>query len=169
MTRRLSIRRGVTIAALTFAWCALWGEVSAANLLSGVTLAIIVSAAGVGTPGRGRIRLRPLLRFAGLVMVDLVTSTISVAREVLTPTDRTDEAVIAVQAPADTRTHFLLLVVAVTLTPGTAVVDADPDTGTLYLHLLHADRRDATARHVRELADLACQALPTMPLARSGA
>jgi multicomponent Na+:H+ antiporter subunit E len=169
MKRWFTIRRVVTIAVLTFAWCALWGEVSAANVLSGATVAILVSAIGVGTSGRGRIRLRPLLRFAGLVMVDLVRSTLSVAREVLTPSDRTDEAVIAVQVPSDTRTHFLLLVVAVTLTPGTAVVDADPDTGALYLHLLHADRRDSTARHVRELAELACQALPTMPLARSGA
>ncbi len=169
MMRWFTVRRVVTVVALTFGWCALWGEVSVANILSGVTVAITVSIAGVGTAGRGRIRVLPLLRFAGLVMVDLVTSTLSVAREVLTPTDRTDEAVIAVQTPSESRTHFLLLVVSVTLTPGTAVVDADPDTGTLYLHLLHADRRDATSRHVRELAELACQALPTMPLARGRA
>lgn len=163
----VTVRRVVTIAALTSAWCALWGELSVANVVSGAAVAVVVSIAGVGTPGRGRIRFLPLLRFVGLVMVDLVTSTISVAQEVLTPTDRTDEAVIAVQTPSESRTHFLLLVVSVTLTPGTAVVDADPDTGTLYLHLLHADRRDATARHVSELAELACQALPTTPPARS--
>jgi hypothetical protein len=40
------------------------------------------------------------------------------------------------------------------------VVDADPDTGTLYLHLLHNDRRAATIEHVGQLTRLACDALP---------
>lgn len=160
MTGRLTIRRLSTVAVLTFSWCALWGEVSTANILSGVLVAVLVSGAGIGTPGRGRVRLRPLLRFGRLVFVDLIVSTVSVAREILTPTDFTDEAIIAVPVPTETRAHLLLLIVAVTVTPGTAVVDADPDTGTLYLHLLHAERRDATAAHVRELAELACAALP---------
>ena len=62
--------------------------------------------------------------------------------------------------PAGTRAHLLLLIVAVTVTPGTAVVDADPDTGRLYLHLLHLDRAEGTVEHVLELAELACRALP---------
>ncbi len=163
MTGWLTLRRLVTVAALVAAWCALWGEVSVANLLSGVIVAVLVSAAGIGTAGRGGIRPLPLARFVGLVAVDLVISTITVAREILTPTDYTDEAIIAVPVPAETRSHLLLLIVAVTLTPGTAVVDADPDGGMLYLHLLHADGRDATTVHVQELADLACRALPVPP------
>lgn len=161
--RPFTLRRLVTVAALVFAWCALWGEASVANLLSGFVLAAILTGLGVGTPGRGRVRIRPLIRFGALVAADLVAATVGVAKEILTPTDRTDEAVIAVPVPPETRSHLFLLVVAITVTPGTAVVDADPDTGTLYLHLLHADRRDATVAHVRELADLACQALPTHP------
>lgn len=157
----VTVRRLVTVAALTLAWCALWGEVSIANVASGIVLALAVSGPGIGTPGRGRVRLRPLLRLLVLVAVDLVVSTVSVAREVLTPTDRTDEAIIAVPVPADARAHLLLLIVAVTVTPGTAVVDVDPDTGTLYLHVLHAERRASTEAHVLELARLACRALPT--------
>ena len=99
-------------------------------------------------------------RFIGLVAVDLVVSTFTVAREILTPTDYTDEAIIAVPVPGETRSHLLMLIVAVTVTPGTAVVDTDPDTGTLYLHLLHADRSEQTTAHVTELAQLACRALP---------
>lgn len=161
MTGWLTARRLITVVALVLAWCALWGEVSAANVISGTVVAVAVSVAGIGTAGRGGIRLRPLARFVGLVAVDLVTSTVTVAREILTPTDYTDEAIIAVPVPGDTRSHLLLLIVAVTVTPGTAVVDADPDAGVVYLHLLHADRSDATAAHVRELAELACRALPT--------
>ncbi len=163
MTGWLTLRRLVTVAALVAAWCALWGEVSVANLLSGVIVAAVVSASGIGTAGRGGIRLRPLARFVGLVAVDLVISTVTVAREILTPTDYTEEAIIAVPVPAETRSHLLLMIVAVTLTPGTAVVDADPEGGMLYLHLLHADGREATTAHVQELADLACRALPVPP------
>ena len=160
MRHWLTLRRLVTVAGLVFVWCALWGEASIANLASGLVLAIGIVASGLGTPGRGTIRWRPLARFAGLVAVDLVSSTVSVTREVLTPTDRTHEAIIAVSVPPQTRAHLLLMIVSVTVTPGTAVVDADPDTGTLYLHLLHADRTEATRTHVRRLADLACRAFP---------
>jgi multicomponent Na+:H+ antiporter subunit E len=158
---RPTVRHGLTVAALVFAWCALWGEVSTANLASGVVVAGLVTASGIGTAGQGGIRLRPLARFVGLVSVDLVASTITVAREVLTRSDRTEEAIIAVRVPTETRAHLLLLIVAITVTPGTAVVDADPDTGTLYLHLLHLDRRAQLEGHVEQLARLGCAALPT--------
>ena len=41
-----------------------------------------------------------------------------------------------------------------------AVIDVDPETSRIYLHILHAERAEATAEHVQELADLACCALP---------
>lgn len=148
------------VLALTALWCGLWREISVANVVAGLVLSTAVLASGVGTPTTGRIRIRPTLRLIGVVLVDLVTSTIDVAREVLDPADTTDEAIIAVAVDDEARHHLLLLVIAITLTPGTAVVDADPDTGTLYLHLLHAERRDDVVRHVHRLSDLAGQALP---------
>ena len=148
------------IVVLTAVWCALWQTISFANIAGGIVLSTIVLASGLGTPTTGAIRLGPMVRLLWVVFVDLVTSTIDVAREILTPTDYTDEAIIAVEIPREGRHHFLLLIIAVTLTPGTAVVDADPDTGTLYLHLLHVERRDAVVEHVQQLTDLACRALP---------
>ena len=160
MTTTLTIRRTLMIGALTLAWCGLWGSVSAANIVTGVAISTALSFSGVGTPGRGGIKLAPLAKLAWLVLVDLITSTIDVAVEILTPTDRTEEGIIAVIVPKHSRQHLLLLIVAITLTPGTAVVDADPDTGTLYLHLLYIDRRASTVAHVEDLARLAAEALP---------
>ncbi len=161
MKEQFAIRRLATIAALTLAWCGLWRTISVANVLSGLVLSFVVVATGVGTPGRGAVRFWPLMQLLWLVLVDLVTSTAGVARSILAPTPGTEEAIIAVELPQDARQHLLLLTVAITLTPGTAVVDADPDTGTVYLHLLHTDRLDATVAHVEQLAVLACKALPT--------
>lgn len=163
MSFALTIRRVFTVIGLVAVWCALWGSASAANLLSGTALALVVLAAGAGTNSPGSVRIVPLAKFLGLVLVDLVLSTANVVREVLTPTDYTDESIIAVPLPGESKRHLLLLVVAVTVTPGTAVVEADTATGTLYLHLLHHDRRDDTVRHVERLAELACAALPVGP------
>ena len=69
-------------------------------------------------------------------------------------------ASIAVDLPPSSVRHHLLIVVAVTLTPGTAVVETDPRSGTVYVHLLHVDGRAAVTRHIEELAAVADRALP---------
>lgn len=163
MKPQIRIRHVLTGVLLVAAWCALWGSFSIANLASGAVIAAIVLGAGIGGECRGGVRLVPLLRLGGIVFVDLVRSTVSVASSVLSPEDRVDEAIIAVELPAAARRHLLLMVCAVTLTPGTAVVDADPDNGTLYLHVLHADQVDEIRRHVEQVAELADEALPFRP------
>ena len=163
MRPRIRIRHVLTGLLLIAAWCALWGSFSIANLASGSVIAALVLGTGIGSECRGGVRLGPLLRLGGVVFVDLVRSTASVAGSVFSPDNRVDEAIIAVKLPASARRHLLLLVCAVTVTPGTAVVDADPDDGTLYLHLLHADQIDDVRRHVEQVAALADAALPFRP------
>lgn len=157
---RPSARRLVTIAALTLAWCGMWQQISIANVISGAAVAAVVLSTGLGTRGKGSIRMVPLMRLLWMVLVDLVKSTIDVAKEIVRPANTISEAIVAVEIPAHAKQHFLLLIVAITLTPGTAVVDADPDTGTLYLHLLHHERLAEVEAHVAALAELADQALP---------
>jgi multicomponent Na+:H+ antiporter subunit E len=160
-------RRLLTVALLVMAWCALWGSVSAANILSGTLIAVAATIFSGVDRNTGGLHLVPLLHFVWLVGVDLVVSTASVAWEILTPTDYTDEAIIAVDTNVESRSHFLMLVVAITVTPGTAVIDSDGDTGRLYLHLLHAEKAPEIEQHVRHLAELACRALPVKEEAAS--
>jgi len=156
----LTPRRFLVVVVLVAAWCALWGTVSVANILSGTLVAVVATLfAGVDRHAGG-VRIVPLLHFLWLVVVDLVVSTVNVAWEILTPTDYTDEAVIAVDTDIAARSHFLMLVVAITVTPGTAVIDSDADSGRLYLHVLHAEKAPDIVEHVRLLAELACRALP---------
>lgn len=155
-----SLRRLLGGAALVVAWCALWGALSVANVLSGAVLAVVALTLGVPAKGRGGVRIVPLTRFFGRVVVDLCSSTVAVIGEVLTPTDHTEEGIIAVDLPAGGRDHLLLLYGAITVTPGTAVVAGESDGSVLYLHVLRRDRRDDIAAHVRRLAELAAAALP---------
>lgn len=162
--RRPKTRHLVLVAILVFAWNALWGEASVANVLSGLVVSIAI-VFGIGTwsdlqgVGFGRIRFKPMLRLGLLVGADLVRSTWTVAAEVLTPGEG-DEAIIAVEVPKEARHHYLILVVGITVTPGTAVVDADLDNQMLYLHLLHRERRAEVEEHVQRLVELSCQAFP---------
>jgi len=158
--RDITFRRVVSVVALTAAWCALWGAFSVANLVSGFAVSVVASTLG-NPPQRGGVRLGPLLRLIWLVAVDLVVSTAVVAREVLTPTDFTDEAIVAIPVPPAGRMHLLLMFVAITVTPGTAVVAGEADASVIYLHVLHADRRDDVEAHTRRLFELANEALPS--------
>lgn len=166
MRSRIPIRGPLLMAGLVFAWCALWGGISVANLASGVVVSSAVVWAGatnrsVRVPTlRGGVDPVALARLCRLVAWDLAKSTVYVVWEVLTSTDHTDEAVIEVEIPEEARRHLLLLVIGITVTPGTAVVDADADTGILRLHLLHQSRQDDVEAGATRLAQLACAAFP---------
>lgn len=155
-----TLRRSLIVAGLVLAWCALWGSFSAANALSGLAASLVAMSGGLGGSGRGGVRILPLAHFCWLVAVDLAVSTATVVREVLTPTDHTEEGIIAVPVPSACRHHLLMLYVAITVTPGTAVVAAESDGSVLYLHVLHCDRRHDVEAHVHRLAELAIDALP---------
>ncbi|MEM7093391.1 MAG: Na+/H+ antiporter subunit E [Actinomycetota bacterium] len=164
---RPGMRTFLGFIALVLGWCGLWRDFSVANVLGGALVAALVLVLDVSPPGAGKVKVIPLMRFLGVVAADLVKSTIGVAAEILTVTDNTEEAIIEVTTPLHARHHLLLLVIAVTVTPGTAVVDADPDTGTLYLHILHYDQAAGVRRHIAQLVELADQALPKAGIAAS--
>lgn len=153
-----TLRRLATVVGLTVAWCALWGSPSLANVLSGIVVSMAASYAGGSS--RNSVRFVPLAKLLWLVFVDLIVSTGVVVREVLTPTDYTDEAIVAVPLSGEGRRHLLFMYLAITVTPGTAVVAGDHTGSTMYLHVLHGDRSDDVVEHVEELSSLVARAFP---------
>ena len=150
----------IVVMLFAITWCGLWGEISLANVVSGLLIGVVLRVALHSESTRRTVRFVPLARLIALVTVDLVKSTAHVVYDVLTPTDYTDEVIVEVVAGPDAVNHLLLLTTAITLTPGTALVDADSQTGTLYLHLLYADTEASVAEHVSKLVRLATQAFP---------
>ena len=74
------------IGLLTALWLLAWGEISLANVLSGVAVATaLLIAFPPPASGSTRVRLRPLAvaRLAGYVAVQLVTSNILMTRVIL--------------------------------------------------------------------------------------
>lgn len=156
------VSRSLLVLSITAFWVGLWGEISFANVAGGLVLAIGILALGLSSPTSNSIRVKPLVKLTWLVLVDLVTSTVSVAYEAIRLSDKTDESIIAVDLPLGSQRHLFLLTTLITVTPGTAVVDADATKGVLYLHLLHHEKAEATVNHVVTLAELSCLGLPSI-------
>lgn len=95
-------------------------------------------------PERERVsRLWRLLPFAGVVLADIVTANLRVARAVLSPADRLRPGFVRV--PLDLRSDVGIAVLAntVSLTPGTLSADLSEDRQELVVHYL--DERDPQA------------------------
>ena len=135
--RRRSLQLPVVLW-LTVVWVALWGDLSFANVLSGLLLGALVSLVFPLPPLRMRLRIRPLW-LAWLVvhfLWDVVVASYQVAVKTLNFRRQPRNAVIEVDLRTDS--DFVLTVVAemVSLVPGSLVVEARAATHTLFLHVL---------------------------------
>jgi multicomponent Na+:H+ antiporter subunit E len=133
---------------LGFVWILLWGTWSWANVLSGLTVALVVTLVLPLPPvvGNTRVRPLPLLRYVGHFLGDLVVSGAQVAWRALAPGGVTQGAIVRVQLRVDS--DLLLTVVAetVSLVPGSLVLDLDREERLISVHLLHVHDADDVAR-----------------------
>ncbi|HET6625411.1 MAG TPA: Na+/H+ antiporter subunit E [Nocardioidaceae bacterium] len=128
------------VAWLTLVWVALWGDLSAANVLGGLAVALVICLVFPLPPLRMNLHVRPL-RLGWLVLHflgDVVAASAEVARVTMRFHHQPRNAVIEVDLR--TRSDFVLTVVAemVSLVPGSLVVEARRSTHTLFLHVLDA-------------------------------
>ncbi len=148
--RRLT-RHPVLLVWLVLVWVGLWGSVSAANVLGGVAVALVVVATLPLTevPDQGRVRPVALLRFAGHFAVDLVRSSAQVASLVVRPRVALRPAVLAVPVRGQSDRLLTLLANAISLTPGTLTLEVDRPRSVLYVHVIDVGRRDDAVERVR--------------------
>jgi multicomponent Na+:H+ antiporter subunit E len=105
-------------------WVALWGELSVANVASGVIVIAIITALVPGRPATHRVHPLGAVRFGLRLMADLVISSWTIVLAVVRPdADRVHAEVLEVTLT--TRSHLVASIVAnsITLTPGTMTVD----------------------------------------------
>lgn len=156
MTRHL-----LTVTWLTSGWVALWGGVSAANVLSGALVAAVVLLA---FPIRGArtVGLNPigLVALAAWFLTGLVRASVGVAWQVVRPRPRLRPGVIEVGLPPLPRPLQVLVADAVSLTPGTLTIDLLPEPPSLRIHLLDTDQAEAVHRDVETLTRLVRRAFP---------
>jgi multicomponent Na+:H+ antiporter subunit E len=147
---------------LTAVWVGLWGSVTAANVLGGLAVALVLvrllplapsGPAGVVDPGAA-------VRFVGRFVVDLCVSTWQVAAIVLRPRRALRQGVLAVPVPGASDALLTLLGNAISLTPGTLTLDVDRTSSTLYVHALDlGEGPDGVRQQRQDLQDQAAAAV----------
>jgi multicomponent K+:H+ antiporter subunit E len=149
MTRLLP-RPGLSVLILGL-WLVLAPAPTSGQVLIGLALAIALPLATRGFwPGAVRLR-RPLaaLRLLGIVLADIVTANLLVARQVLGPPEELRPAFLDV--PLDIADPFVatLLGSIVSLTPGTVSVDIDRERQVLQVHALHLEEPAAAVAQIK--------------------
>ena len=155
------MRRVPLVLWLTVVWVGLWGSVTAANVLGGVAVALLLVTALPLTevPTAAVVRPLALLRFLAFFAVDLVRSSLQVAALVLSPRRALRQAVVAVPVRGASDSLLTLLANAISLTPGTLTLEVDRPGSTLYVHVIDVGEGVEAVRadllHVERLAILA--------------
>lgn len=165
--------RVLLVAWLTLVWVLLWGSPTPANLLSGLTVALVLVV--VFPPGADRgVGLHPVavLRYGVHFGRELVTATASVAATVLRPRMGLEQGIVAVPLRSTSPVVVSFVANSISLTPGTLTVDVRPrrfgiDDGhhdeppTLYVHTLIVGDPDHVRADAHRLEELAVAALGT--------
>jgi multicomponent Na+:H+ antiporter subunit E len=147
-------------------WLLAWGEVSVANLASGI---VLVAALLLAFPARlrsnRRSRLHPvaMLRLVLYVGRELVVSNALVTREILTPRSRIRTGVIGHRLEDGSDVALTLIANILALTPGTMTVDVTRDPPTLYVHFLLLSDVEEARRTIVRLERLVVAAIGERP------
>lgn len=127
---------------LVLVWNLLWGELTWGNLLGGLLVAgaVLVFFPLPPVTFAGRLRARALLVFAAGFGAELVSASARVAWLAVQPGCRPRGAIIGVRLRVRSDLNLTLTAEAISLVPGTLIVDVDRDAGTLYVHVLDVRR-----------------------------
>lgn len=139
------MRRAVQLAGLTALWVMLWRDISVANLVSGILVAVLVTVLYPLAPTGERvhtIRPLPLLIFIAYFGRALLVSNVVVARTILSPTNRVRTGILRLPIPGCSDLVTTLVANAITLTPGTMTIDVHESPRVLYIHVLQTNEDD---------------------------
>jgi multicomponent K+:H+ antiporter subunit E len=147
---RVLPRPGLSVLILGL-WLVLAPAPTPGQVLIGLSLAVVLPLLTRGFwPGEVRVR-RPFtaLRLLGVVLADIVTANLLVARQVLGPSEELRPAFLDV--PLDIGDPYVatLLGSIVSLTPGTVSVDIDGERRVLRVHALHVTDAAAAAALIK--------------------
>jgi multicomponent Na+:H+ antiporter subunit E len=167
MTRRLAIGQSVALAVwFVLLWVGLWADLSVANVVSGLVVAIVAIwlAERISGPARqGRARISPvgLVVFVVHVLWSLVKSNLFLAWEIVTPTNTIATGTVEVPLRSPSAAIAMAVSNVVTLTPGTVTLGVADDSSSLTIGVLHLSDPAAVRRSVQHTERLAIRAFGT--------
>jgi len=139
--------------ALVLLWVMLWDHIDVLTVVSGIVLAITVTRALYLPPVLLSGRFNPWrgLLLGLRMMFDVVFASLQVAFLAVAPWWKPSNAIIAVQLLTRSDLVTTLTAEAISVVPGTVVVDIDRERGLLYLHALGTRTHDDVERVKRQV------------------
>lgn len=135
---RSLLRQLPLLVGLVVLWTFLWNQVTVLSVVTGIVVALLVTRVFFLPPVElsGRFHLGWALVFLAVFVKDLVVASVQVSWQALRPRGVRHNAIVAVQL--HTRSDFIMTLVAeaVSLVPGSLIVEADRERSILYLHSL---------------------------------
>ena len=156
--------RAVRVTLLVAVWLLAWGEMSLANVVSGVAVAVVLLAAFPPTgraSGRVRFHAVGVLRLGAYVAWQLLASNLVMTREILRRRARTAPGVLAHHLAVPSEEVVTLMTSIIALSPGTMTVDVELDSSTVYVHFFRLDDVAAARRGLDRLERLVVGAIGT--------
>jgi multicomponent Na+:H+ antiporter subunit E len=153
--RRILLRLWVLVW-LMLVWILLWGIVSAANILSGLAIALIVTLLLPLplVPIEGRVHPISVLRLVGLVAWYLVLSSLQLAWLAVKPGPPPLSAVLRAHMAIKSDLVLALAVNIINLTPGTIVLEIDQVRRMIYVHVIDVGSDRAVNRFYRQITQI---------------
>jgi multicomponent Na+:H+ antiporter subunit E len=148
--------RLLATAVLVAVWMLLWGVFSWANLISGLVVSAVVLTVFPLPPVTFAGRPRPLglLRFAWRFLTDLVIASAQLTVLAFRFGHQPHSAIIRVPLRVPSDLVLTLTGEAVSLVPGSLIVDTDQASTTLYIHVIAVRDRAAVEEFRRSVYDI---------------
>jgi multicomponent Na+:H+ antiporter subunit E len=141
---------------LMLVWILLWGTVSAANIISGLAVALVITLLLPlpVVPIEGRVHPVSLCRLIGLVAYYLVLSSVQLAWLAVKPGPPPLSAVLRAHLAIKSDLVLALAVNITNLTPGTIVLEIDQVRRMIYVHVIDVGSDRAVKRFYRQIAQI---------------
>ena len=141
---------------LTLVWMLLWGSVSAANALSGLAVALVITVLLPlpPVPIEGRLHPLSLLRLIAQVAYYLVLSSVQVAWLAIKPGPPPRTAVLRAHLALKSDLVLALAVNVINLIPGTIVLEIDQTRRMIYVHVIDAGSDRSVSRFYHQVAEV---------------
>jgi multicomponent Na+:H+ antiporter subunit E len=139
---------------LILVWVLLWGSASAANIIGGFAVAvlIIVLLPLPVVPVEGRLHPLSLLWLIAVVTYELIVSSVQMAWLAIRPGPPPLNAVLRVKMTIKSDLVLALAVNIITLIPGSIVLEIDQERRLLYVHVIDVGSEESVSRFYRNVA-----------------
>lgn len=146
ITRDNALRAGVLLW-LTMVWVALWGRISAANILAGLAVGVVimVTLPLPRIPVSGQLRILPLLKLLAYFTYNAIESSLQLAWFALRPGPAPVTGVLRVQFAFRSDLVLVLCTNLLNLIPGTMVLEIDREQCVVYVHVIDVSSEKAVA------------------------